>query len=127
MSSILSHGGLPLGIRRSQFVGRIKLVSKAHALKTTAIQYLSDAFDKWTRDQDYETGRICGFWHQVNSIAVELLCSERIVHSIESDLLDAGFIARHPKVNGRRDGLRDREGAKTLRKEFGINLASIIE
>lgn len=127
MSATLSHSGLPIGINRSKFIGQIKLALKARGLTTSAIRYLSDAFDKWTRDQDYEPGRICGFWHQVNDLADELTCSERTVHSIERDLVDARLVSRHPKANGRRDGLRDSEGDKTLRKVFGINLAPIIE
>ncbi|WP_299501370.1 replication initiation protein RepC [uncultured Roseobacter sp.] len=127
MSATLSHCGLPAGIERSKFIGRIKLALKARGLKTSAIVYLSKAFDNWTRDQDYEPGRICGFWHQVSGLAEEMTCTERTVHSIERDLVDAELISRHPKANGRRDGLRDSGGEKTLRKVFGINLAPIIE
>ena len=127
MSATLSHCGLPVGIQRSRFIGLIKPALKARGLKTSAIRYLAEAFDKWTRDQDYEPGRICGFWHQVSGLAEELTCTDRTVHSIERDLEDAKLVSRHPKANGRRDGLRDGEGEKTLRKVFGINLAPIIE
>lgn len=127
MSATLSHSGLPAGITRSQFIGRVKLALKARGLKTSAVVYLAKAFDSWTRDQDYEPGRICGFWHQVSGLAEEMTCTERTVHSIERDLVDAELVSRHPKANGRRDGLRDSEGDKPLRKVFGINLAPIIE
>lgn len=127
MSATLSHCGLPVGIKRSRFIGLIRPALKARGLKTSAIRYLAEAFDKWTRDQDYAPGRICGFWHQVSGLAEELTCTERTVHSIERDLEDAQLVSRHPKANGRRDGLRDGEGEKTLRKVFGINLAPIIE
>ena len=127
MSATLSHCGLPVGIQRTQFIGLIRPALKARGLKTSAIRYLAEAFDKWTRDQDYALGRICGFWHQVSGLAEELTCTERTVHSIERDLEDAQLVSRHPKANGRRDGLRDGEGEKILRKVFGINLAPIIE
>lgn len=127
MSAALSHCGLPVGIRRSRFIGLIRPALKARGLKTSAIRYLAEAFDKWTRDQDYAPGRICGFWHQVSGLAEELTCTERTVHSIERDLEDAQLVSRHPKANGRRDELRDCEGEKTLRKVFGINLGPIIE
>jgi len=107
MSATLSHSGLPISINRSKFIGQIKLALKARGLTTSAIRYLSD--------------------HQVNDLADELTCSERTVHSIERDLVDARLVSRHPKANGRRDGLRDSEGDKILRKVFGINLAPIIE
>lgn len=112
MSATLSHCGLPVGIQRSRFIGLIRPALKARGLKTSAIRYLAEAFDKWTRDQDYEPGRICGFWHQVSGLAEELTCTERTVHSIERDLEDAQLVSRHPKANGRRDGLRDGEGEK---------------
>jgi len=127
MSATLSHCGLPVGIQRSRFIGLIRPALKARGLKTSAIRYLAEAFDKWTRDQDYAPGRICGFWHQVSGLAEELTCTERTVHSIERDLVDAALVSRNPKANGRRDGLRDGEGEKSLRKVFGINLAPIIE
>lgn len=126
MSATLSHNGLPVGIKRSQFIERIAPALKARGLKTSAIVYLSKAFDNWTRDQDYEPGRICGFWHQVSGIAEKLTCTVRTVHSIESDLEDARLVSRHAKANGRRDGLRGTEGDQTLCKLFGINLAPII-
>ena len=59
MSATLSHNGLPVGIKRTQFIERIAPALKARGLKTSAIVYLSKAFDNWTRDQDYEPGRIC--------------------------------------------------------------------
>lgn len=127
MSVTLSHSGLPVGIKRSQFIERIAPALKARGLKTSAIVYLSKAFDNWTRDQDYEPNRICGFWHQVSSLAEKLSCTVRTVHSIECDLEDARLVSRHPKANGRRDGLREQEGENVLRKLFGINLAPIIE
>jgi len=127
MSATLSHSGLPIGIKRSQFIERIAPALKARGLKSSAIVYLSKAFDNWTRDQDFEPGRICGFWHQVSGIAEKLTCTVRTIHSIESDLEDARLVSRHAKANGRRDGLREVEGDHTLRKLFGINLAPIIE
>lgn len=127
MSATLSHSGLPVGVRRAQFIERIAPALKARGLKTSAIVYLSKAFDNWTRDQDYEPGRICGFWHQVSSLAEKLTCTVRTIHSIESDLEDARLVSRHAKANGRRDGLRETEGENVLRKLFGINLAPIIE
>lgn len=127
MSATLSHNGLPAGIKRSQFIERVAPALKARGLKTSAIVYLSTAFDKWTRNQDYKPGRICGFWHQVSDLAGKLTCSVRTIHTIESDLEDAQLISRHAKVNGRRDGFRDTEGENVLRKLFGINLAPIIE
>lgn len=127
MNAILSHSGLPVGIKRSQFIERIAPALKARGLKTSAIVYLSKAFDNWTRDQDYEPNRICGFWHQVSALAEKLCCTVRTVHSIESDLERARLVSRHAKANGRRDGLREAEGENVLRKLFGINLAPIIE
>ena len=127
MSATLSHSGLPVGIKRSQFIERIAPALKARGLKSSAIVYLSKAFDNWTRDQDFEPGRICGFWHQVSGIAEKLTCTVRTIHSIESDLEDARLVLRHAKANGRRDGLREAEGENVLRKLFGINLAPIIE
>lgn len=127
MSATLSHSGLPAGIRRSQFIERIAPALKARGLKTSAIVYLSKAFDNWTRDQDFEPGRICGFWHQVSGLAEKLTCTVRTIHSIESDLEDARLVSRHAKANGRRDGLREADGENVLRKLFGINLAPIIE
>ncbi|WP_405402021.1 replication initiation protein RepC [Paracoccus sp. Ld10] len=127
MSATLSHSGLPAGIKRSEFIERVAPALKARGLKTSAIVYLSRAFDKWTRNQDYEPGRICGFWHQVDDLAEKLTCTVRTVHSIESDLEDARLVSRHAKANGRRDGLREMEGENVLRKLFGINLAPIIE
>jgi len=127
MMATLSHCVLPVGIKRSQFIGLIEPALKARGLKTSAIRYLSDAFEKWTRDQDYEPGRICGFWHQVKGLAYEMTCTERTINSIELGLVEAGLVLRHPKANGRRDGLRESDGAKVLCKLFGINLAPIIE
>ncbi len=127
MSATLSHSGLPVGIKRTQFIDLVKPALKARGLKTSAIEYLAKAFDKWTRDQDYEPGRICGFWHQVSGLADMMTCTVRTVHSIECDLVDATMVSRHPKANGRRDGLRENDGENVLRKLFGINLAPIIE
>ncbi len=127
MSVTLSHSGLPAGIKRSQFIESIAPALKARGLKTSAIVYLSKAFDNWTRDQDFEPNRICGFWHQVSSLAEKLSCTVRTVHSIEYDLENARLVSRNPKANGRRDGMREQEGRNVLRKLFGINLAPIIE
>lgn len=127
MSATLSHNGLPVGIKRSKFIERVAPALKARGLKSSAIEYLSKAFDKWTRDQDYEPGRICGFWHQISYLAEASHCTSRTVHSIECDLEEAVLVLRHPKANGRRDGLRGADGEKVLRKVFGINLAPIIE
>jgi hypothetical protein len=89
--------------------------------------YLSKAFDKWTRDQDYKPGRICGFWHQLKGLAKEMTCTERAIHSIELDLVKAGLVLRHPKANGSRDGLRDSEEENTLRKLFWYQLRQSLE
>ncbi|SMX40151.1 hypothetical protein OCA8868_02297 [Octadecabacter ascidiaceicola] len=99
MSATLSHSGLPFGIKRTQFIDLVKPALKARGLKTSAIEYLAKTFDKWARDQDYEPGRICGFWHQVSGLADMMTCTVRTVHSIECDLVDATMVSRHPKAN----------------------------
>lgn len=127
MSATLPHGRLPAGIDRSELIELVAPALKARGLKTSAIVYFSRAFDNWTRDQDHQPGRICGFWHQVSSLAEKLTCTVRTVHSIECDLEHANLLARQPKANGARDGLREKVGENVLRKVFGINLSPIIE
>ena len=127
MTAILTHSGLPVGIKRSKFIEHVAPALKARGIKASAIMYLSKAFGNWTRDQDYEPGRICGFWHQISYLAESCYCTPRTVHSIECDLEDAELVSRNPMANGRRDGLREEDGEKTLRKLFGVNLAPIIE
>lgn len=119
MSATLSHCGLSSGISRSQFIGRVKLALKAHGLKTSAIQYLAMAFNNWTRDQDYEPERICGFWHQASGLADELTCTERTVHSIEREFSKNFFHLRHPIVDPLPGTLTEAEIHTRLIEEMG--------
>ncbi len=117
MSAIISHCGLPAGVKRPQFIGRVGPALEACSPKTSAIVYLSKAFDNWTRDQDYEPNRICGVRHQVNGLAEKLSCTVRTVHSIECDLEDAPASSRGTR--------KQTEGATVLQEFYGLNYALI--
>jgi len=126
MSATLRHSGLPQGISRSNFIHLVAPALKARGLKTSAIVYLSRAFNNWTRDQDYEPNRICGFWHSVSNLSSELTCTQRTVYTIECEL-DGEYVSKVSKANGGREGVREQSDRGTLRYLFGINLAPIIE
>jgi DNA-binding Lrp family transcriptional regulator len=127
MIATLKHCGLPEDIRRSGLVEKITPALKARGLSSSAINYLSKAFEHWTRDQDYTPNRVCGFWHKVSILAEKLSVTVRTVNTIERQLENAGLIKRTIMANGARDGQREEGEGASLRWLMGINLAPIVE
>lgn len=127
MIATLKHCGLPQGVKRSGFIEHVAPALKARGISASAIHYMAKAFEAWTRDQDYTTNRVCGFWHKVSVLAEKLCVSVRTINSIERQLEQAGLINRTVMANGARDGCREAGDAAPVRWLLGINLAPIVE
>ena len=105
MTHHLTHGGLPDGMTRWQFLGLIEQARRQIGLSKGAIAYLKVAISN-TMDEDYVAGRICGFWTSVTKTASQAGLDRRQVARIEGSLIERGFLAKSASDHSRRGGSR---------------------
>jgi len=124
MSAALTHGGLPVGVRRIDLLSLVEdLGKRGLGLSSTATRVLRHYVWR-SRDDDYRAGRICAVWDRVCRTADDLDLCSRAINDAERELEAKGLIARTTGGNGARSGLRS---GGVIRWAAGINLAPLIE
>ncbi|MBS0482666.1 MAG: hypothetical protein JSR96_11055 [Proteobacteria bacterium] len=124
MSATLTHGGLPVDVRRVDLLSLVEdLGKRGLGLSSTATRVLRHYVWR-SRDDDYRAGRICAVWDRVCRTADDLDLCSRAINDAERELEAKGLIARTTGGNGARSGLRS---GGIIRWAAGINLAPLVE
>lgn len=123
MSTILTHTGLPSGMKPFDLVNMLGKLRLSLSIRDEDVAYLRAAL-QMVREEDFHAGRTCAFWEGVAKLADRLGLNVRQIHRIETRLERCGLILRTSLQNGRRFG--DRRSGRII-YAGGINLAPLIE
>ena len=93
MRTIITHSGLQDGIKRFDLLEALDRAKGIFGLKPIDLAYMRLAFAK-TRETDFNSGQICGFWDNVASLADQLGINTRHLNRIETRLEQVGLIAK---------------------------------
>jgi replication initiation protein RepC len=115
--------GLPDGVDvHGQLLAAFKAAAPRLGLSVRLVHALDWLF-RFTRPQDWEEGARPVVWPSASMQQEALGLSESGVRSINRGLIDAGLISMKDSPNGKRYGMRDREGR--IIEAYGLDLSPI--
>jgi replication initiation protein RepC len=115
--------GLPDGVDvHGQLLAVFKAAAPRLGLSVRLVHTLDWLF-RFTRPQDWEKGGRPVVWPSTSMQQEALGLSESAVRNINRGLIDAGLITMKDSPNGKRYGMRDREGR--IMEAYGFDLSPI--
>ena len=124
MTMALAHGGLPDGVAKDLLLSALEgLGRKALNLTPTAMALLRHIVRRAAL-ADFQHGRICGNWEQVQDLARHVGATVRAINFAEAMLEKRGYIHRTAGGNGCR-GVRKVNGC--IQRLRGISIGPLID